>query len=214
MGKPDSSASPSYTAPAGRPSADAVSLHSQVAERYVDDDAPELEVDDLPPLYSDHDHQSDAPLLPSTDPPNLIPYRIEDLNTGAKYYVSDRLDSDPKYLEEHVNHWAAQPPRLWVRSRGTHRHTVHKGNKKETNTVTDFDIKIEVTPYLFSDATNRVSWQGLRTVENDEKTKRGTIFKCRAPGMTQNIEVGGDAKPTLLEVCNLRMWPHSVSPSP
>ncbi len=201
MGKP--------TSPNLRPAPDAVSLRSQPADRFLDDDAPELQVDDLPPLYSDEPESSSAPLLPSTQPSNVIPWHSEDAKTGAKYYLDRRLDEDPRLLQSHVEYWASVPPRPYVKVTGTHRESVDKNGKKETKTVTDFDIQIELTPYLYLDATNRISWRELRTVDNGEKTRRGTIFKARAPGSTQSIEVGGDAKPTLLEWCHMYCASHA-----
>jgi len=205
MGKPLNST----TEPVGGRADDAVSLHTQPGDRYLDDDVPDLPAgDDLPPLYSDHDEASGSRLLSSSPSEPLLPYRVEDTNTGARYYLHQTLDTSPDVLETHVRHWAMQPPRQHVKVRGTHRQTVEKDGKKEATTVTDFDVQIELTPYLFSDITNRVSWQTLRTVDNGEKTKRGTVFKCRAPGATQSIEVGA-AKPSLQEWCHMYCASHA-----
>jgi len=164
--------------------------------------------DDLPPLYSDLD-ESNAALLPSSQPEGILPYTTDDTNTGTKYYLHKSLDTSPKVLEEHVKYWATQPPRPSVQVKGTHKQTVDKNGKKERTSVTDFDIQIDLTPYLYSDATHRISWRELATVDNGEKTKRGSIFKRRAPGAVQSIEVGGDAKPTLEEWCHMYCASHA-----
>jgi len=222
-----SKASKSTTSPSLRPAPDAVSLHSQTSSSfhsqtppYLDDDAPELEVDDLPPLYADvaADSSDSAPLLTPSRPDgdgqqqqpaaNLIPHHVRDANTGAAYYLDRRLNEDPGLLQSHVEAWAATPPRPYVRVRGTHQQTVDKNGKKERSSVTDFDIHIELTPYLYSDATHRKSWRELRTVDNGDKTRRGTVFRRRAPGAKQNIEVGGDTKPTLQEWCHMYCASH------
>jgi len=203
MGKPSNSLTPRV----GERAEDAVSLHTQPGDRYLDDDTPDLPAeDDLPPLYSDLDGPNSAGLPPSAPPEDLLPFRIEDANTGAKYYLHNLLDTSPKTLETHVKHWAKQPPRPYVQVKGTHQQTVDKNGKKERTTVTDFDVQIELTPYLYN---NAAAWQELRTVDNGEKTKRGTVFKRRAPGATQSIEVGGDAKPTLEEWCHLYCASHA-----
>ncbi|KAK3385384.1 hypothetical protein B0H63DRAFT_182142 [Podospora didyma] len=204
MGKPSDPLAP-------RPSDDAMSLHSQsgshlgFAPGFVDDDAPELQVDDLPPLYEDSvdvGSSSSAPLLPHTTPLGMISTHKEDANTGAKFYLDSRLDTNPKFLEEHIRWWAETPPRAYVKLLGTHTQTVDNNGKKEKKTVTDFEVLVELTPYLFSDPTYLSSWRELRTVENSEKARRGTVLRKRAPGAKQNIELGLADKPTLPEWCH------------
>ncbi len=210
MGKP----SPSSSSASLRGDADAVSLHTQPGDRYLDDDAPELQVDDLPPVYSDHDngHAVDVsrPDLPPSQRADLfLAPSFEDANTGTAYFLNTLLDTEPNMLESQIRFWSIQPPRPFVKVRGTHQETVDNKGKKERKAVTDFDLQIELTPYLFSDATNKICWSELRTVDNGEKTRRGTILKRRAPGANQSIEVGWDAKPTMLEWCHLYCASHA-----
>jgi hypothetical protein len=196
--------STSPTPPGMRPAEDAVSLHSTPEDLYQDDDAPELDdSEELPPLYSERDETQRDHMLPAARPGNLLDHHYEEPEHGAKWYIHRALDSDPKFLEAHVNYWATTPPRPSVRIQGTHTQDVHNNGKKEKKTVVDFDVRVELTPYLYSDAARQASWHELRTVDNGEKAKRGTIFKHRAPGANQNIEVGGDAKPTVAEWCHL-----------
>ncbi|KAK3361946.1 hypothetical protein B0T24DRAFT_98728 [Lasiosphaeria ovina] len=193
-----------------RPDGDALSLHTQPGDRLLDDDAPELQVDDFPPLYEDvaESSTSSAPLLANpSGPPSMVnalnmgnEWKRDD--QGNEYYIDERLNTDPKFLEKHVEWWAQTPPRPYVRILGTHKQNVDNAGKKEKKTVTDFDVQVELTPYLYSDATNRVSWRELRTIENSEVARRGTVLRKRAPGSSQNIEVGLAEKPTLAE------WTH------
>ncbi|RYO78329.1 hypothetical protein DL766_009209 [Monosporascus sp. MC13-8B] len=192
-------------------SPDGVSLHTNPGESYRDsyrddEDAPQLQGDDLPPSYGA------AILGPSDDPPPApslveIPYFMEDANSKVRYYVDRRLE-DPVRLEQLIRAEAATPPRPYMRLLGTHTETTRDSKgKTERNTVTDFDVSVELTPYLYSDAQYRRSWTRLRTVENGERAKRGTVFAGRAPGSgsgaARDIEVGGaDAKPTLREWCH------------
>ncbi|KAK7911750.1 hypothetical protein PG985_014231 [Apiospora marii] len=205
---------------AGSASSPPVSLHTNPGQTFAGDydqqDAPELNldgIDDLPPLYSDAvaSENLDEPLLPAASGSasqeersydSLAQPFQKDCKTGATYYIDSRFES-PKILQQHLTYWAHTPPRPYIKIVGTHRQTERKSdNKTETKTVTDFDVAVEMTPYLYSNAQYRTSWSRLRTVDNGEKVRRGTILKKRAPGAAQHIEVGGAPKPTLEEWCH------------
>ncbi|KAK4217539.1 putative abc transporter protein [Rhypophila decipiens] len=208
MGKPSH--------PLGNDGADALSLHSQHGvpshSNLLDDDAPELQSDDLPPLYDDiagGEPSSSAPLLgPDLTLPadplstDFISQFYRSPVDGVDTYITEILDKDPKLLENKVHEWAAKPPRVSVQIRGTHQRQVDRDGKKSRETVTDFDVSVDLTPFLFSDAANRLSWREVNTVDNITKTKRGTVFKCRAPGAKRGIELGLPEKPTLEEWCH------------
>ncbi|KAH9904907.1 hypothetical protein F4778DRAFT_731161 [Xylariomycetidae sp. FL2044] len=212
MGKPSKDTAP-----------DAVSLHSNPGESsrdafLDDDDAPEIPVDDLPPNYSDALASSEAaPMLRPADAPApaaatrpVAPGAlfVEDANNGAQVWVSKYLE-DPVCLERHIRELAMIPPRPFIKVVGTHTETSRDSKgKTEKNTVTDFDVSVELTPYLYSDAQYRKSWAYLRTVENGEKTRRGTILRKRAPGAHQSIEVG-TTKPSLKEWCHMYAASHA-----
>ncbi|KAK3995279.1 hypothetical protein QBC44DRAFT_30114 [Cladorrhinum sp. PSN332] len=192
---------------------DTFSLHSNPANTQglpgYDNDIPDLQSDDLPPLYSDIDADvggdSNAPLLP---PSLSIPtqsvvstYKVEQ-NTGAVFFLTSYFEDRPEELQRQINISSSQPPRQYVRVLGTHTATVNDNGKQKKETVTDFDVQVELTPYLYSNAATRESWSEVRTVENNEKAHRGTIFKKRAPGAKQDIEINTTAKPTLREWCH------------
>lgn len=211
MGKPTP---PSLSGPAGSSAeADAVSLHTQPGDRSLDHDVPELLSDDLPPLYSDieHEGESSAPLLPDTHAPS---YNLNsknhsvDPNTGAEFFLDAKMDRNPAALQAQIGLSAKKPPRPHVRILGTHSQTVDEHGKKERKRVTDFDVSVELTPYLFSDVARGTSWTELRTVENSEKVRRGTVFRKRAPGSRGDIEIS-DAKPTLAQWCHLYCASHA-----
>lgn len=205
---------PGISGPA-RPSDDAVSLHTQPGDRYLDDDAPEISIDgndDLPPQYSPTGESSgsvSAPLLTpdtalssqSPDPLDFPP-TLEDTNTGARFYINQQLDQDPEALERWICRQAAVAPQPCVKILGTHTETRREKNENKRQTVTDFDVEIDLAPYLFSDATHRISWRRINTADNGKKTRRGTVLAKRAPGFKQDIEVGGAEKPTLREWCH------------
>jgi hypothetical protein len=190
---------------------DAVSLHTQPGDRAYHDDVPELN-DDMPPLYSDIEPESaaNAPLLPAIHNPSYVldivandgtHFQKVDANTGAEFFINSCLDKDPKTLERQIQLSASKPPRPSVRVLGTHSQTVQEKGKSEKKTITDFDVSVELTPYLFYDAARGKSLTQLRTVENTEKTRRGTVLPWPAPGVKQDIEISSP-KPTLAEWCH------------
>lgn len=208
MGKPSAKAD----------AADAVSLHTNPGDResfqpYHDDDAPELNFDalddELPPVYSDAITPSSSasePLLAAAPLPvhsggKYAPH-VRDANTGAECYIDQNLES-PTELAAHIRFLANRPPRPYIKVKGTHKATRKKSDSKsETETIVDFDVAVDLTPYLYSDAQYRKSWKQLRTIENAEKARRGTTLRKRATGSNQDIEVGGSPKPTLEEWCH------------
>lgn len=216
MGKP--------TLPSASSDSDAVSLHSQPGGQYRDADEPSVFAaqghhnDDLPPIYDEiaeagASSSQAAPLLSDAALPgypsssDLQPFFRDD---QAVYYLSADLDSDPDLLEARVRSWAAIPPRPFVRVYGYHRERRSgRDGKKENKNITDFDVKVDLTPYLFADATNDHAWSELRTVENGDKAKRGTIFPRRAPTSKGTIELGAVEKPNLTQWCHLYVASHS-----
>ncbi|KAL7625884.1 hypothetical protein AAE478_005108 [Parahypoxylon ruwenzoriense] len=208
--------------------ADAVSLHTNPGGssmgNYHDDenrDATDIPINDLPPNYSDAIQSSEAASLldPTAALSNALatapqPFvsdgtYFQDKNTGAQFWVAKSLE-DPAKLESHIRSLAAIPPRPYIKIVGTHTETTRDSKgKTEKSTVTDFDVSVELTPYLYSDAQYGRSWSQLRTVDNGEKTRRGTILKKRAPGSNQSIEVGDSPKPTLREWCHLYAASHA-----
>lgn len=205
MGNPKSMAPLPPLPPLPNPvGGDAFSHHHQSGNRLIEDDALALQGDDdLPPLYEDV--SSSAALLPSTAPivsmtDASISYFKKDGNTGAESYLSSHLDSEPEVLEKYIRWWAERPPRPMVNLLGVHRHTFDRDGKRETRDVTDFDISIDLTPYLYSDATRGVSWHELCTVDVFEKRRRGTVFRKKAHRSRQH-ELGSD-QPSLAEWCH------------
>ncbi|KAL1892786.1 hypothetical protein Sste5346_006869 [Sporothrix stenoceras] len=232
-GKPGSS-------PLLRPDPDAVSLHSthgssSAAFIDADDDAPELflDGDDLPPLYTDvvsgnaDDHSVDGDSadvdnaaaaggnVDRSRAPGTRRFRYPTTNDGEpqkwRYAIGYFGDENPaRDLALCVKTWAKAPPRPYVQLKGMHSQTVDENGKKETRDVVDFDVKVELTPYLFADVVTYKSWRELRTPGNLEKVRRGTIFKRQAPEasgpprLPDDIESGAlnpEENPTLEDWC-------------
>lgn len=212
MGKPP----PSKTNPDG----DSVSLYSHPGRHYYDSDAPELSMreqhDDLPPLYDEATEANtslNVPLLSehaiSPGLATLQPFRREEHIT---YYLDGALDADPELLEKHIRAWAATPPRPFVCIKGYHREQrSNKDGKREAKHITDFEVRIELTPYFFPDGGAARSNCELTTAENGDKTKRGSVFRKRASvkGNSGRIELGMAEKPNLTQWCHMYCASHS-----
>ncbi|KAJ4305284.1 hypothetical protein N0V90_000815 [Kalmusia sp. IMI 367209] len=206
MGKLNPSSAPYRDDP------DAVSLHT-TPDDYTYDDAPEIE--GLPPSYADSQGSSSvaelAPIVHQIPPPsgrsdhtNNVTLKMGKPQVPETRTLSDsRFDTDPVYLEDGIRSLAQEAPFPLAYIMGTHRETIRRGDKKETKDVTDFRIVIDLQQYLRSPLDRRgISEMTIRTVENSEKTYRGTIMKHRAPGFKQDIEVG-NSPPGLNEWCHL-----------
>lgn len=210
MGRTDSAPAPAQY----RDDPDAVSLHT-TPEDYTYDDAPEIT--GLPPSYADS--QGDSADLPTaaTAPIRHIPppsgrrdhnndmYTIKNGKpqvNETQTLMDPRYDTDPVYLEEGIRQFALEAPTPLVYIVGTHRETVKRGDKKERKDVMDFRIVLNLRSYLRPnyDPSNTSS-MNLVTVENGEKTHRGSFMKQRAPGFKQDIEVG-TPRPELNEWCH------------
>jgi hypothetical protein len=194
--------------PAYRDDPDAVSLHT-TPDDYSYDDAPEFS--GLPPSYTD----SEASTAPISAPIRHVPppsTRTNHDNPAFKNgkpvvcetetIMDSKLDNDPDALEQRICHAGNDMPTPYIYIMGTHKETVKRGDKKETHHVTDFRIVVNIQRYINPvHGTSYIPSVAITTVENGEKTHRGTILKCRAPGAKQDIEVG-TPKPTLKEWCH------------
>lgn len=191
---------------------DAVSLHT-TPDDYSYDDA--SDVRGMPPPYADSQASSSA-VAPGSfvsrrpDTSKRSCHQEAFMFKNGKPKVPEtltcsnpRYDTDPVYLEERVLSLAHEAPFPLVYILGTHQETVRRDNKTETNDVTDFRIVLDLQQYLMSPLPDdHSSSMTLRTVADDEKTHRGTITKCRAPGFKQDSE-SLRVPPTLKEWCHL-----------
>lgn len=147
--------------------------------------------DDPPPSYTVADNEGPdvgllhSMILPINSPSGLQPLRGNS-DDNTTYYIDKRLDSDPAFLEDHINYLAKLPPRLYARIRGVHRKIKKSGDQKNQGEVVDFDVHVELTPLLYEEIATSRSWSQLRTVNNFDKVRRGTIFTTRAPGFGGN----------------------------
>lgn len=152
----------------------------------------------------------------------------QDSGSGHEYYIDRRLDCDPVLLEQAVRYWATLPPRMYMSVKGTHNETIYRSkNKSERKTVTDFDVRVEITPYLYRDPESCISMCSPRTIDNHEKARRGTCLRKYAsrqqkrksqchPGLgrielsDQEPAVADPRKPTLAEWCHRYCASHAT----
>ncbi|EPE04474.1 abc transporter [Ophiostoma piceae UAMH 11346] len=205
-----------------------------------DDDAPELFLnnDDLPPLYSDvieadlaaeNADANNGPAAPvaagrahlGPSPSDYSGFQFTaPLSTQQpwRYCVTPFYSAEStKRMTDFVKAWSNEPPRPSVQLRGTHRETHERNGKNETRDVVDFDVKVDITPFLQLQSTEGVAWRTERTAENYETVHRGTVFRHQAPGVKGRPQLphdlergaqeesqglfGTEAKPTLEEWC-------------
>ncbi|KAI4700622.1 hypothetical protein J4E81_003583 [Alternaria sp. BMP 2799] len=203
---------PSDPPPSYRDDPDAVSLHT-TPDDYTYDDAPEIS--GLPPSYTDSEAgasgtpASSMPIhhiAPPTTSTNHAKPSFKNGNpvVNTTINVQDPLyDNDPAALENSIRLLAEAAPTPLIYIMGTHRETTKKNNETKSRTITDFRLVINLSKYIHANyLPNNFGTMSLTTAENSEKTHRGTILKCRAPGSKQDIEVGGTQKPGLTEWCH------------
>lgn len=168
-------------------------------EPYRDDPpAPDAAVplegyDDAPPSYSELPAEPlpTNPLAPRRSPPRPAKRIISGQGaTGNERFMDARLDSDPGYLVEWMEYLSESPPRAFMRIEGTHTESRTQDSKTKTEEVVDFELKVEMTAFLYGDIKNGKSWRSLRTVRDEEVARRGTSLRTRARG-EGGPEVGG-----------------------
>jgi hypothetical protein len=191
---------------------DAVSLHTTHG-----DDNDDLEVLEAPPSYAENEVIHVASHTGIVENPYVID-PIKNLD-GVDVIMDPRFDTDAVYAEQAIRKWSSIRPAQMIQIKGTHTQTVRNGKKDEKQTITDFDIKLRLTEYLLN-TDGAAPWARMYTVDNDDKTHRGTVFKRRAKmpkgGRADLLEAG---KPELKEWCHrycashahLKRYPLSVT---
>jgi hypothetical protein len=178
---------------------DAVSLHTTGGR---DDDIPSIGEDTLaePPPYTDepgpsisqpaipnYNDQTEAPrdysvsqgLLTNTFATNQYNGDFRELDHGGVLGFSNVYDTNADALFEDVMKWGRTPPAQMIVLKGTHTQTIKNGDKSEKKTITDFEIKMRLTEYLFTHR-GESAWRETKAAEMGSKTYRGGIFKKKA----------------------------------
>lgn len=210
-----------------------------------DDDAPELFLDnDLPPLYSDvieadleaeatgayppvathpaHSSQAPAARFPGPGMPDYTGFQFTAPITSRqewRYCVTPfGGPNSTERMIKFVKALSFEPPRPYVQLRGTHRETQERNGKNENREIVDFDVKVDLTPFIDPNHSSTDAWRTVRTPDSSDKVHRGTVFRHQAPGykgrpQLHDLERGADAqdeseglfgaeaKPTIEEWC-------------
>jgi hypothetical protein len=187
--------------------ADAVSLHTTPDDvpDLLSHDEPSIGTDTLavPPAYSDDPNSSQDAITTN----GFVEDSGKEVanSNNISYRIYKHLDS-PDMMEEIVAQWARVAPIKLIQVVGTHTETRKDSNGKESKTqVTDFDVKMRLTEYLFTHP-GRSAWAQLRTAQNEDKTYRGTVFKGRMPKpkhISDEERVVELPQPSLKEWCHL-----------
>lgn len=174
---------------------DALSMHTTQGEQ---DDVPEFSAAHslaAPPRYSDS--EPELPNIednPYANGPEGVVWKA---NSGKINVCHPAYDKNPVYLRECIRRWAREPPAIHVQILGTHNQKTKKGDKTENEKVVDFDMKLRLTEYFFTD-TNYSRWTETIVVDDSIKTYRGTVLKSRGVNPPEGLE---RAPPTMADWC-------------
>jgi hypothetical protein len=190
---------------------DAVSMHTTRSD-YEYDDTPDL------PSYSDSEAVTASSTRPFAGIPDEAPpqdeyaaiqpsenrWRNKGHGKAGGSEITIRMEKrleDPIELFNYVwDYLRVVPPNPKVRIYGYHSETTYKNNKKETNHITDFDFAFSLARYLpRCNGNNEDGGWRCRIAMNGDKVYRGSFRKTRAPGYTQDIEVGGNVETKMLK---------------
>lgn len=160
--------------------------------------------DELPPPYTDEPEITAAstsavpPALPRAPAALQLIDSAYALPDTAGHKPSDRqvfstapaLSTNSSLLFTTARRQVVIPPRPLLYVKGTHTETSHNGNKKENNTVTDFDFKLDLAETLLTGWENDGSldtiWRDVNIISDDNPfpAYRGGRFrtdKYKAP---------------------------------
>ncbi|CAK7242363.1 MAG: hypothetical protein STHCBS139747_003851 [Sporothrix thermara] len=138
-----------------------------------------------PVMYAGEPQKWRYEIMPRIMPQSTRPARSTQSGAAA-------LDDDVRHFLDTVNIWARYPPRPYVQLRGTHSETVESDGKKKIREVVDFDVKVDLTPFLYHNTATYESWSTVQVATNRDKVRRGTIFRRQAPGMSGPPRLGDE----------------------
>ncbi|KAI9766413.1 MAG: hypothetical protein M1840_006519 [Geoglossum simile] len=136
------------------------------------------------PAYSD-DPTGLAPAVAIATSPQIgrIPGSVLSSDYLTITTFDEGLNQDPAKLHSFVLQQNEIPPKPIVRLKGTHRERREqrgKDNQYEVVTVTDFDVHLDLSPYIarrLNLGSGEQDWKFLSVVENDVKAYRGGRIK-------------------------------------
>lgn len=142
------------------------------------------ETDELPP-YTD----LDEPIPISYHAAPAIPTSISSSNNTTIYTQWPEYSNDPLALETMIKEQSNYPPTYTLRVQGTHTESRKtRDNKKESQTVTDFDVKLDMTHLLMcpnpihrTNPSPCPDCHHLKLLQDGEKGYRGNVLQSTSP---------------------------------
>ncbi|KAL3482069.1 hypothetical protein BJX99DRAFT_252787 [Aspergillus californicus] len=156
---------------------------------------PSSSSDDLPSY-----DQANQPIEPYRDDPLAPPANAYNIpghqnynsirqkhRTGGAVTLDPALSTQPATLETFIESQTLLPPRPCLVISGTHRESRKSGNETKTETVTDFDFRIDLTRSILrwgqdehSGPTQRWSYTTVVSDYDGQKAYRGTRIPARS----------------------------------
>jgi hypothetical protein len=154
-------------------------------------------IDDAPPPYTDDPEPFGEPSYePSFGPPTVQPLRLIDSAyalTGSKglkpsdkvaLTLAPELSKDCDQLFDAISTQIKLPPRPQLYIKGTHTESSSNKKEKNSNTVTDFEFRLDLAETLLTgweDGRTEFNWMRVE-IYNDEDQRsayRGGILRSR-----------------------------------
>ncbi|KAH0542837.1 hypothetical protein FGG08_002791 [Glutinoglossum americanum] len=146
------------------------------------------EVEPVLPAYSDDPSPASAAAIATNPEAGRIPNSVVSSDRITITTLDEGLNEDPAKLHSFVLQQNEIPPKPTVQIVGTHHETRRqstKDGKDERVKVTDFDIQLDLTPYIARSLNlgcGEQDWKFLSVVENGVKAYRGGRIKSLDPG--------------------------------
>ncbi len=120
----------------------------------------------------------------SLDSPASIDALDDDCDYRHWRYVTKPSTKDSfSGILDNVLEWTKEPPRQHMKIYGSHTEVgLAMGSpvRQEGRTVKDFDVTIDLTPYLFPNDHDSIPRRTIHTPDDSMKVRRGTVFRCTA----------------------------------
>jgi hypothetical protein len=151
------------------------------------------DIDPALPAYSDDPSPASAAAIAINPEAGRIPNSVISSDRITITTLDEGLSNDPATLHSFVLQQNEIPPKPTVRIVGTHHETRRrstKDGKDEKVKVTDFDLQLDLTPYIARSlnlGSGEQDWKFLSVVENSVNAYRGGIMKSTDPGYKDGL---------------------------
>ncbi|KAB8236585.1 uncharacterized protein BDW43DRAFT_240763 [Aspergillus alliaceus] len=174
---------------------------------------PSSDPDDLPPPYEQvisglpPDSIDDNP-LPLAGPSTSSPITNDQTQVSIASETAERpamtlspfLSRDPAALHSLISHEVRIPPRPSLSVRGAHQETrPDRNDRKEnrTESVVDFDFRINLSNYLVGDVDRDPAWHQLRVAQDGDGQKLYRGGRCRSREWKRHARTRAVRRPSI-----------------